>query len=76
MANTFSGDEIDKMKADAIRRARQMHSRAAIPSIQPAIFLVLSLSFLHIKCASIIAKKVLVASITEPFTPVVFAIPM
>jgi len=35
MANTFSGDEIDKMKADAIRRARQMHSRAAIPSIQP-----------------------------------------
>ncbi len=28
----FSNDEIDKMKADAIRRARQMQSRAAMPS--------------------------------------------
>lgn len=27
--STFSGEQLDKMKADAIRRARQMHSRAA-----------------------------------------------
>lgn len=29
----FSGEEIDKMKADAIRRARQMHSRSAISNM-------------------------------------------
>ncbi|MEE1279686.1 MAG: hypothetical protein UHH95_02505 [Oscillospiraceae bacterium] len=28
----FSGEEIDRMKADAVRRARQMHSRSALPS--------------------------------------------
>lgn len=30
----FSGDELDRMKSDAIRRARQMHSRSAIPNLQ------------------------------------------
>lgn len=29
----FSNDEIDKMKADAIRRARQMQSRATMPNV-------------------------------------------
>lgn len=28
----FSGEEIDRMKADAVRRARQMHSRSALPN--------------------------------------------
>lgn len=32
MANGFSGDEIDRMTADAIRRARQMHARSALPT--------------------------------------------
>ncbi len=31
MANTFSGSDIDRMKADAVRRARQMHARSALP---------------------------------------------
>jgi len=31
MANGFSENDIDRMKADAIRRARQMHLRAAVP---------------------------------------------
>jgi len=33
MQNTYSSDEIDKMKADAINRARQMRSRASITPI-------------------------------------------
>ena len=32
MANTFSNTDIDRMKADAVRRARQMHARSALPS--------------------------------------------
>ncbi len=28
----FSGEEIDRMKADAVRRARQMHSRSSLPN--------------------------------------------
>lgn len=34
MPSGFSSDELDKMKADAIRRARQMHSRSSIPPLQ------------------------------------------
>lgn len=37
MANSFSGDEIDRMKADAVRRARQMHARSTLPNF-PADF--------------------------------------
>ena len=32
MANGFSGSDIDRMKADAVRRARQMHARSTLPS--------------------------------------------
>ncbi|MBQ8868866.1 MAG: hypothetical protein IJ027_04015 [Oscillospiraceae bacterium] len=32
MANGFSGEEIDRMKADAVRRARQMHARSTLPN--------------------------------------------
>ena len=32
MANGFSGDEIDRMKADAVKRARQMHARSTLPN--------------------------------------------
>ncbi len=36
MAQAFlSGEEIDRMKADAVRRARQMHSRSALPNPLP-----------------------------------------
>ena len=31
----YNSDELDKMKADAIRRARQMRSRASIPFSAP-----------------------------------------
>ncbi len=31
MANGYSGSEIDRMTADAVRRARQMHARSALP---------------------------------------------
>ncbi len=31
--NTFSNDDFDKMKADAIRRARQMHSRTVFNNV-------------------------------------------
>ncbi len=37
MANGFSGEEIDRMKADAVRRARQMHARSTLPNF-PADF--------------------------------------
>ncbi|MBQ7800102.1 MAG: hypothetical protein IJ370_06375 [Oscillospiraceae bacterium] len=37
MANGFSGDEIDRMKADAVKRARQMHARSTLPNF-PADF--------------------------------------
>ena len=32
MASTFLGSDIDRMKADAVRRARQMHARSTLPS--------------------------------------------
>jgi len=32
--NTFTSDDFDKMKADAIRRARQMHSRTVFNNNQ------------------------------------------
>ena len=32
MANGYTGSEIDRMTADAVRRARQMHARSTLPA--------------------------------------------